>query len=162
MVFHPLGHGVLHHHFFLGDTRSVLPKNLRLCQDQLCLSQNSPAWTSRQCAQMESEKWALVFILLTICVIIMCIIIICITIICIFIIWNHQKQRLQERQHALDAQDRLPVRIPQEHLHEHKSNPGHKILTRSESPWIQSGKQWFSRYLCISCIVEFRSTLPHN
>ena len=78
---------------------------------------------------MEFKEWALLFILLTICIII--ILTICIIII---IIWNHEKQKLklQELQQALDAQDRLRVRTPQDHLNEYKSNPGHKFLTRSE------------------------------
>ena len=35
MVSHPLGHDVLHHHFFLGDTRSMRPKNSRRFQNKL-------------------------------------------------------------------------------------------------------------------------------
>lgn len=95
-----------------------------------CSSQNSQARTSRQCAQMASKKWALFFILLTVvCMIIIYVIITCVT--NIFLIRNYQKQQ-QERQHALDIQDQLRVRTPLEHLHDHRSNPGHKILTRSE------------------------------
>ena len=77
---------------------------------------------------MEFKEWALLFVLLTICIII-CIIVIWSFFICSIVIWNREKQKLQQ---GLDGPERFRVRTPQENLNEYKSNPGHKFLPRSE------------------------------